>query len=518
MDAETTSAPAAVKAEDAASATDGAAVSEFGLYGLGVMGQNYALNIASKGFSISVCNRSSSKVDTCVARAKKEGLEDKVFGFKDPKEFVASLKKPRRLMFLVKAGPVVDAVIKTFADLLEEGDIMIDGGNEWYENSIRRAEGLKEKKIMYVAMGVSGGEEGARNGPSIMPAGPLEAWKSLKPILEATSAKTYSVPCVAWLGEIGSGNYVKMVHNGIEYGDMQLIAEAYEILKHAGLGNLELAKLFEEWNKGELQSFLIEISAKIFAKKDEDVIDWKDSSTLPKGEGFLLDKILDATGNKGTGKMTVKEAATQGVACPTISSALDARFMAFGKADRVAAEPILKKGAPSEWPDVNRADLIQDVQQALYASKICSYAQGMNLIKAASKENGWGVSLGECARIWKGGCIIRAQFLDRITKAYKRNPDLSSLLVDPEFAADLIKRQMAWRRVVTLGIATGIAVPAMAASLGYFDQYRKARLPANLVQAQRDYFGSHTFERTDKPRGEKFHCIWTDAHKADTGH
>ena len=309
-----------------------------------------------------------------------------------------------------------------------------------------------------------------------------------------------------------------MVHNGIEYGDMQLIAEAYEILKHAGLGNLDLSKLFDEWNKTELSSFLIEITAKILAKRDEDVIDWSDSSTLPKGEGFLVDKILDKTGNKGTGKMTVREGALQGVACPTISAALDARFIAFDKDARVAAEPILKKGAPSSWPDVNRQDLIRDVKDALYAAKICSYAQGMNLIRAASESNGWNVNLGECARIWKGGCIIRAKFLDLITKAYERNPKLSSLLVDDFFAGEIIKRQMAWRRVVTLGIATGIAVPALSASLGYFDQYRRARLPANLVQAQRDFFGSHTFERTDKPRGQAYHCIWTDAHKIDTGH
>jgi len=392
-------------------------LTDFGLFGLGVMGQNYALNVASKGFSISVCNRSSSKVDTTVSRAAKEGLTEKVFGFKDKKSFVASLKKPRKVMFLVTAGPAVDAVIKDFADLLEEGDILIDGGNEWFEHSIRRAKELESKKIMYVAMGVSGGEEGARNGPSIMPGCPKEAYEALKPILEATAAKTDSGPCVTHLGEIGSGNYVKMVHNGIEYGDMQLIAEAYEILKHAGLDNAELSKLFGEWNKGELESFLIEISADIFAKKDEDCINWSNSEKLEAGEGYLLDKILDATGNKGTGKMTVREAATQGVACPTISAALDARFLAFNKADRVEAEKILQKGAPSEWPDVNRADLIQDVQQALYAAKICSYAQGLNLIKSASNQYGWGVKLGECARIWKGGCIIRAKFLDRITKA-----------------------------------------------------------------------------------------------------
>ena len=490
----------------------------FGLYGLGVMGQNYALNIASKGFTIAVCNRSPSKVDTCLARAKKESLQSKVVGYKSVKEFIQALEKPRRVMFLVKAGKTVDSVIEQLSSYMEPGDVLIDGGNEWYENSIRRSKTLEEKKIMYVAMGVSGGEEGARNGPSLMPGCPKEAYELLRPVLEATAAKTDTGPCVSWLGEIGSGNYVKMVHNGIEYGDMQLIAEAYEILKHAGLGNEELAKLFEEWNKTELQSFLIEITSKIFAKRDEDVVDWSDSSILEKGEGFLVDKILDKTGNKGTGKMTVKEGATQSVACPTISAALDARFLAFGKDDRVKAAEILKKGAPSDWPDVNRTDLIRDVQQALYAAKICSYAQGMNLIKAASDANQWNVDLGECARIWKAGCIIRAKFLDLITNAYKKNPDLSSLLVDPFFAGEIIKRQMAWRRVVTLAVATGIAVPSLSASLGYFDQYRKARLPANLVQAQRDYFGSHTFERTDKPRGKAYHCIWTDDHKPDTGH
>jgi len=263
------------------------------------MGQNYALNVASKGFTISVCNRSHGKVDTCVARAKKENLSDKVTGYKDPKDFIMSLQKPRRVMFLVKAGPTVDKVIELLSEHMEEGDILIDGGNEWYENSIRRSKALEPKKIMYVAMGVSGGEEGARNGPSLMPGCPKAAYDLCKDVLEATAAKVDGSNCVAYLGEIGSGNYVKMVHNGIEYGDMQLIAEAYEILKHAGLGNLDLSKLFDEWNKTELQSFLIEITSKILAKKDEDVIDWSDSSTLPKGEGFLVDKILDKTGNKG---------------------------------------------------------------------------------------------------------------------------------------------------------------------------------------------------------------------------
>jgi len=499
------------------------ATADFGLFGLGVMGQNFALNVASHGFNISVNNRSEAKVDTCVARAEKEGLSDKLTGFKDAKAFVASLKKPRRLMFLVTAGKAVDATIDKFASLLEPGDILIDGGNEWFEYSIARAKRLEPAGIQYVAMGVSGGEEGARYGPSLMPGGPRKAYDLLEPILKACAAKTDSGDCVTYLGEIGSGNYVKMVHNGIEYGDMQLIAESYDILKHVGLTNDELAATFDEWNKGSLESFLIEITAKILAKKDDGqcVIDWSDSSMLPADAsgGYVVDKILDATGNKGTGKMTVKEAAQRGVPCPTICAALDARFVAFDKTNRVqVVSGALENGAPSEWPKVSREQVIEDVRKALYASKICSYSQGLNLIKKASEEEGWGVDLGEAARIWKGGCIIRAQFLDRIKKAYERNPQLVNLMCDPDFAKELVSAQLSWRRVVSLCVATGVACPSMSASLGYFDQYRRQVLPANLVQAQRDFFGSHTFERTDKPRGEKFHCIWTDKHQMETGH
>lgn len=496
--------------------------SDMGLFGLGVMGQNFALNVASHGFNISVHNRSESKVDTCVARAEKEGLADKLTGFKDAKAFVASLKKPRRLMFLVTAGKAVDMTIDKFAELLEPGDILIDGGNEWFEFSIARSKRLEEKQIQYVAMGVSGGEEGARYGPSLMPGGPRAAYDALEPILKACSASDgENGDCVAYLGEIGSGNYVKMVHNGIEYGDMQLIAESYDILKHAGLSNEELANIFDEWNKGPLESFLIEITAKILAKKNDGcIIDWSDSSTLPADpkNGHVVDTILDATGNKGTGKMTVKEAATRGVPCPTICAALDARFVAFDKSGRVESAPKLDGGAPTEWPEVDVNQLKEDVRKALYASKICSYSQGLNLIRKASEEEKWGVDLGEAARIWKGGCIIRAQFLDRIKQAYERNPQLINLMIDPEFAKELLDAQKSWRRVVSLCVACGVACPAMSASLSYFDQYRRARLPANLVQAQRDFFGSHTFERTDKPRGEKFHCIWTDKHQMETGH
>jgi len=296
---------------------------------------------------------------------------------------------------------------------------------------------------------------------------------------------------------------------------MQLICEAYDLLKTAGLNNEEIADIFEDWNKGELQSFLIEISYKILRKKDEDVLAWKDSSKLPKGEGYVVDKVLDATGNKGTGKMTIREGARLGVACPTISAALDARFLAFNVEERVAASKVLS--GPKAMPQVKREQLVADLRNALYCSKICSYAQGMNLIKEASQVNGWGVDLGEAARIWKAGCIIRAQFLDRIKTAYERNPALASLLVDADFAREINDRQDSWRRVVTLGVAQGTTCAALGASLAFYDQYRRERLPANLVQAQRDFFGSHTFERTDKPRGEAFHCLWDETHNAATG-
>ena len=346
--------------------------------------------------------------------------------------------------------------------------------------------------------------------------GPLEAYNLLKEVLEKVAAQTDSGPCVTYLGKGGCGNYVKMVHNGIEYGDMQLIAEAYDLLKGANMNNEEISKTFAEWNENELQSYLMEISIKILVKKDEDVISWSDSSTLPKSEDYVVDKILDATGNKGTGKMTIQEAASQGVACSTISSALDARFLAFNKEERIAASKILK--SPLAFPEIKREQLVEDIRAALYCSKIVSYAQGMNLIKAASKEFGWGVNLGEAARIWKGGCIIRAKFLDRIKQAYERNPDLANLCIDPEFAKELNERQAAWRRIATLSIAQGTTCGALCASLSYFDAYRRPRLPANLTQGQRDFFGSHTFERVDKPRGEKFHCLWDETHSSTTGH
>lgn len=471
--------------------------SQIGLAGLAVMGQNLALNIAEKGFPISVWNRSPAKVDATVARAKEEGQGDyPLQGFHDVGEFVRSIAKPRCVIMLVKAGKPVDATIEVLSAHLEPGDMIIDGGNEWFPNTERRAAAAKAKGLDYIGMGVSGGEEGARNGPSMMPGGSREAYARVEPILTKVAAQTDSGPCVTYIGPGGAGNYVKMIHNGIEYGDMQLIAEAYELLKTlGGLDNDALAKVFSDWNAGELESFLIEITAQIFARQDDQ-----------GAGGHVVDHILDKTGMKGTGRWTIQEAADKSVPVGTIAAALDGRFLSGVKEERVAASAILK--GPSEAVEVDRAQLIADVADALYASKICSYAQGMNLIRAASTTYDWGLDLGAIARIWKGGCIIRAAFLDRIKQAYDRDATLASLLIDPAFAAELNERQGAWRRVVQLAVRAGVAVPGISASLGYFDSYRQARLPANLVQAQRDFFGAHTYQRTD--REGVFHTDWVE--------
>ncbi|KAG2706839.1 hypothetical protein I3843_05G109300 [Carya illinoinensis] len=475
-----------------------AALTRIGLAGLAVMGQNLALNIAENGFPISVFNRTTSKVDETVERAKQEGNLP-LYGFHDPESFVRSIQKPRVIIMLVKAGAPVDQTIKTLSVYMEKGDCIIDGGNEWYENTERREKSMAERGLLYLGMGVSGGEEGARHGPSLMPGGSFEAYRHVEDILIKVAAQVPdSGPCVTYIGKGGSGNFVKMVHNGIEYGDMQLIAEAYDVLKSVGkLSNEELSHVFSEWNKGELLSFLIEITADIFKIKDD------------KGEGYLVDKVLDKTGMKGTGKWTVQQAAELSIATPTIASSLDARFLSGLKEERVKASKFFKssgigKGLTDQA--VDKAKLIDDVRQALYSSKICSYAQGMNLIRAKSIEKDWDLKLGELARIWKGGCIIRAMFLDRIKKAYDRNSDLANLLVDPEFAKEIVERQSAWRRVVCLAINAGISTPGMSSSLAYFDTFRRERLPANLVQAQRDYFGAHTYERIDV-RGS-FHTEW----------
>lgn len=476
----------------------GDSLSRIGLVGLAVMGQNLALNIAEKGFPISVYNRSNSKVDETVERAKQEGNLP-VKGFYDPKEFVLSIQKPRAVIILVKAGSPVDQTIDTLSKFLEPGDCIIDGGNEWYENTERRAAAVKDKGLLYLGMGVSGGEEGARHGPSLMPGGTPQAYGYIEDIVVKVAAQVNDGPCVTYIGEGGAGNFVKMVHNGIEYGDMQLIAEAYDVLKSVGgLTNQELATAFTEWNKGELESFLIEITSHIFQVKDD------------KGEGELVDKILDKTGMKGTGKWTVQQAAELSVAAPTIASSLDSRFLSGLKEEREAAAKVFREAGVGDilaTKDVDKKQLITDVRKALYASKICSYAQGMNIIRTKSIEKGWNLNLGEISRIWKGGCIIRAVFLDRIKKAYDRNPKLASLLVDPEFAKEMVERQQSWRRVVSLAISVGISTPGMSSSLAYFDSYRRSRLPANLLQAQRDYFGAHTYERVDEPGA--FHTEWS---------
>eukprot|EP00271_Cylindrocystis_brebissonii_P017829 TRINITY_DN47_c0_g1_i3.p1 TRINITY_DN47_c0_g1~~TRINITY_DN47_c0_g1_i3.p1 ORF type:complete len:487 (+),score=108.58 TRINITY_DN47_c0_g1_i3:240-1700(+) len=472
-------------------------VSRIGLAGLAVMGQNLALNIAEKGFPISVYNRSTNKVDETVVRAKAEG-DLPLLGFHDAKDFVMSLKKPRCVIILVKAGAPVDQTIDVLSGFMEPGDCIIDGGNEWYENTERRLKAVESKGLKYLGMGVSGGEEGARNGPSLMPGGTPEAYAYIEDIVKKVAAQVNDGPCVTYVGNGGAGNFVKMVHNGIEYGDMQLISEAYDVLKSVGgLTNEELHETFSEWNKGELESFLIEITADIFGVKDD------------LAEGTLVDKILDKTGMKGTGKWTVQQAAELSIAAPTIAASLDSRFLSGLKEERVAASKVYEELGVSDIqskPTVDKKELVDNVRKALYAAKICSYAQGMNLIRAKGLEQNWNLNLGELARIWKGGCIIRAKFLDRIKGAYDRNPALASLLVDTDFAKEMVERQGAWRKVVTLAIEAGVSTPGLSCSLAYFDTYRRARLPANLVQAQRDYFGAHTYERTD--REGAFHTEW----------
>lgn len=381
----------------------------------------------------------------------------------------------------------------------------MDGGNEWFEESIRRTKYLEEKGFNFVSMGVSGGEIGARHGPSLMPSGRKESYDALESILTKIAAQVDNEACVTYIGGAGSGNYVKMVHNGIEYGDMELIIEVYHMLKNAGFSNDEMSGIFREWNKGELESYLVEITSLILAKHDEDVMG------LPAQEGFLVDKIMDVAGSKGTGMMTVKEAAERGVSAPTIASALFERYISGEKDMRMRAAAMMP-GPAFDWSSVDKEQLVSDLRDALFCSKLVAYAQGLQLIHQASVEFNWGINLGECARIWKGGCIIRAKILDKIKQAFSKEGGLTHLLLDPEFAQELVKRQTAWRRVVGLAVATGVSIPALTSSLEYFDSFRSQRLPMNLLQAQRDFFGSHTFERVDQPRGKAFHCRWTSEH------
>jgi 6-phosphogluconate dehydrogenase len=464
---------------------------KIGLVGLAVMGANLALNIEEKGFPIAVYNRSPDKVDAFLG----QNPGKKIVGAKSPAELCAALERPRRILMMVKAGQPVDDTIASLRPHLEPGDILVDGGNEYFTNTERRARELEAAGLRFVGMGVSGGEEGARHGPSLMPGGRREAYDELEPILTKIAAQVDDGPCVDYMGPGGAGHYVKMVHNGIEYGDMQLIAESYDVLKSlGGLSNDELADVFARWNEGELESFLIEITARIFRKKD------------PETGQHLVDVILDASGMKGTGKWTVQQAAELGAPIPTIASSVEARIVSSLKHERANAAKTLE-GVTSLLQAPDKQQLVDDVRQALYAAKICSYAQGMNLLRAASDRYQWDLQLGRIARIWKGGCIIRAQFLGRIKQAYDRNGRLANLLVDPQFARELVERQPAWRRVASWAVQAGIPVPALGGSIAYFDSYRRERLPANLIQAQRDYFGAHTYQRVDKPG--TFHTDWS---------
>ena len=470
-------------------------LSDVGLYGLAVMGENFALNMASKGFRVSVSNRSPSKVDATVARAESEGHLP-IVGFKDAESFVNSIAVPRKIILLVQAGTAVDDTIALLSQFMQAGDVIADGGNEWYPNSIRRAALLQAKGIYYIGMGISGGEEGARTGPSIMPGGELAAYELLEPIISRCAAQVDDGPCTFYVGPIGAGNYVKMVHNGIEYGDMQLIAEVYDVMKHlAHLDNGRMAQVFRDWNQGELESFLIEITATILDKKDDlgDVDEAAatagaaspaaaSSSSSAASVRYVTDVILDKTGMKGTGRWTIQEAAERSVSVPTIAAALDARYLSGRRDERVAASTVLQ--GPTQVPQVDSQQIVDDCRHALYASKICSYAQGMCLIRAASDQMHWNIDVCECARIWKGGCIIRAAFLGRIQAAYQRDQHLPNLMVDPSFAADLNRQQGSWRRIVSLCVASGIACPALSASLAYFDSCRRERLPANLTQVR----------------------------------
>jgi 6-phosphogluconate dehydrogenase len=469
---------------------------DIGLIGLAVMGQNLVLNMNDHGFKVAVFNRTVSKVDDFI---NEEAKGTQVVGAHSPEELCALLKTPRRVMIMVKAGDVVDATIDSVLPYLEKGDIIIDGGNSLYTDSNRRTKDLGEKGILFVGSGVSGGEEGARFGPSIMPGGNPEAWPHVKGIFQAIAAKVEDgTPCCDWVGEGGAGHYVKMVHNGIEYGDMQLIGEAYQLLKDGlGLTPDEFAEVFTEWNKGELDSFLIEISATIFSKKDED--------GTP-----LLDKILDTAGQKGTGKWTAISALDLGMPVTLIGESVFARCLSALKDERVTASKILE--GPKEKLSVDqasRAEFIEQVRCALYCSKMISYAQGYMLLRAAEKEQGWHLNLGGVALMWRGGCIIRSVFLGDIKKAYDKDPNLQNLLFDSFFSTALNKYQMNWRKALVHAIEAGVPTPAFSTALAFYDGYRTERLPANLLQAQRDFFGAHTYERVDEPRGKFFHTNWT---------
>ncbi len=468
-------------------------LSNIGLIGLAVMGENLVLNMESKGYSVSVYNRSIQKVDDFLSgRAKGK----KITGAHSVEELVNSIEKPRKVMLMIKAGSAVDDMINTLIPYLDKGDIIIDGGNTHFPDTNRRTAFVESKGLLYIGTGVSGGEEGALLGPSIMPGGSKAAWPFVKPIFQAIAAKVDNgIPCCDWVGENGAGHFVKMVHNGIEYGDMQLITEAYQIMRDLlHLDADEMHKIFKEWNEGVLDSYLIEIT--------RDILAYKDTDGKP-----LVDKILDTAGQKGTGKWTVVSSLDLGIPLTLIGEAVFSRCLSAVKNERVEASKILNGPSPSFKGD--KIKFIEDIKQALYAAKIVSYAQGYSLMKAAAEEYKWKLNYGGIALMWRGGCIIRSAFLGNIKNAFDNNSSITNLLLDPFFKAEIEKAQSGWRNVVSTAAINGISVPAISSALSYFDGYRCERLPANLLQAQRDYFGAHTYERLDKPRGEFFHTNWT---------
>ena len=464
---------------------------DIGLIGLAVMGQNLALNIHDHGFKIAVFNRTTSKVDDFLANAAKDS---QVIGTHSIQEFVKQLKSPRRIIMMVKAGQPVDDLIQQLLPFLDKNDILMDGGNALYTDTQRRTDSLSAKGILFIGTGISGGEEGARTGPSIMPGGNKAAWPIVQPILQSISAKVDNQPCCEWVGDGGAGHYVKMVHNGIEYGDMQIICEAYQLMREGLRMSVdEIADVFSTWNKGILDSYLIEITANILKVKDDD-------------GSPLVDKILDTAGQKGTGKWTAINALELGMPLTLISEAVSSRFLSSLKQQRVTASTTLTGSGITFSGD--RDSTIKSIENALYCSKIVSYAQGYMLMQAAAEHFGWQLNYGGIALMWRGGCIIRSQFLTNIREAFEKDPDLGNLLLDDFFQKAIENAQSGWRETCVLGIQLGIPLPALNSALNFYDGYRQATLPANLLQAQRDYFGAHTYERVDKPRGEFFHTEW----------
>ena len=474
--------------------------SDIGLIGLAVMGENLVLNMESKGFRVSVYNRTVEKVDKFV---QGRGKDKNIFGARSLEEFVSSLKSPRKVFLMVKAGQAVDDFIEKLIPVLDPGDVIIDGGNTHFPDTARRTAYVESKGLLYIGTGVSGGEEGALKGPSMMPGGSPAAWPLVKPIFQSICAKVENgQPCCDWVGEGGAGHFVKMVHNGIEYGDIQLICECYHIMKELlGMSNEEMHETFAEWNKGDLDSYLVEITRDILAKKDED-------------GNYVLDYILDTAGQKGTGKWTAISALDAGVPLTLIGESVFARCLSAQKEERVAASKILQGPAPAKFAGDRKASL-EDLSKALFAAKVVSYAQGYALMKAAAKEYGWNLNYGGIALMWRGGCIIRSVFLGKIKEAFDNNPDIANILLDPYFSGKLAEAQSGWRNVLAQAIVNGVPAPCLSAALEYYDGYRCERLPANLLQAQRDFFGAHTYERTDMPRGQFFHTNWT-GHGGDT--